>query len=281
MILFSEYYKRRYGFRVFKIGLSTGIECPRREMSEACVFCVKDTFMDNELLLQGSVTGQINFLIQKLKSRVKAGGYIAYFQDNTSLYGDIEYLYRLFEEASNHLEILEVIISTRPDCLSRDILDKLCELKKPVTIEIGVQTVNDKSLSFLNRGHLQSDNQNALDMLSEYKFRVGIHIILGIVGETYKDIDKTLLWINEHTIISDVKIHHLAVFKGSRLSEIIKEDEIISLDEYLELLSYFLNNLREDVVISRMFTSNLNRHKTMLNDFPGVKRDWMNRFRIL
>jgi hypothetical protein len=220
---------------------------------------------------------QIDYMIDKLKSKVKAGGYIAYFQDNTSSYGDTNYLRSLFNEATTHPQILELAISTRPDYISDEFLQILTEIKKPVTVEIGIQSVNDKSLLFLNRGHSQIDNDQAIMALKKYPFRTGVHIILGIHGETRTDIDKTINWINSHTRINDVKIHHLAVYNDSKLAEIMSKEDIIDLESYINLLTYFVDNLRDDITISRLFTSNLNRHKKMLNNFPGIKREWMNR----
>ena len=269
----SKYYKEKYGYRVFKLGLSTGIECPKKD--DRCSFCLQNTFIDMGMK-DKNITEQIDYLIEKLRTKVKAGGYIAYFQDGTSSYGDLDYLFSLFSEAENHPQILELIISTRPDYISIEFLDMLKKIKKPITIEIGMQTANDKSLIFLNRGHLHRDTEAALKLLMKYSYKIGVHIILGIPDETFEDIQNTLDFINKNEIIKDVKIHHLAVFDGSKLaSQGIKG---ISLDEYIEILAYFIPRLREDITISRLFTSNLNKNQTMLNDFPGVKRMWMNKF---
>jgi len=293
---FSKYYKSKYGFRVFKIGLSTGIECPKRVAGDECNFCVRETFIDNNLTENAipTIPAQIEYMISKMKNKVKAGGYIAYFQDGTSFYGNMEYLYNLFKEADEHPEILELIISTRPEYVTEEFLNMLNRLKKPVTIEVGVQSANDKSLAFLNRGHTQADNQRAIDILSRYNFRVGVHIILGIAAPlslqpcrgvaknelhppSYRDEAlNTAKWINANKVINDVKIHHLAVFKGSKLEKMKYRG--ISLSEYIPILAYFISVLRKDLTISRLFTSNLNRHQTMLNDFPGVKRMWLNEF---
>ena len=269
----SQYYKDKYGYRVFKLGLSTGIACPKRY--NPCSFCVQNTFID-EGIKNKNITQQIDYLIEKISSKVKVGGFIAYFQDNTSSYGDIEYLFSLFKEADNHPQILEIIISTRPDYISADFLNMLKDINKPITIEIGMQTANDKSLLFLNRGHLHSDTERALKLIMKYSYRIGVHIILGISEETIEDIENTLDFINKNECIKDVKIHHLAVFEGSKLATLgIKG---ISLEEYIEILAYFIKGLRSEVTISRLFTSNLNREQIMLNDFPGVKRMWLNKF---
>lgn len=274
----SKYYKSKYGFRVFKLGLSTGIDCPQRlNMSvEPCAFCVQNTFIDNELKNIKSVTRQVDYLISKMQKKLKAHGYIAYFQDNTSSYGDLDYLFSLFKEAENHPQILELIISTRPDYTNDDFLQILKNLKKPFTIELGIQTVNDSSLNFLNRNHTQADNQKAIDLLMKYSYKTGVHIILGIPDESFEQINNTIDWINNYELITDVKIHHLAVFKGSKLEKVMKPEQIINLSDYIKILAFAISNLCDKKTISRLFTSNLNQHQTMLNDFPGIKRVWMN-----
>ena len=262
---------------MFKVGLSTGVECPKY-CSNPCYFCTKETYIDAELAKQTNVTAQINYMIGKIKNKVKAGGYIAYFQDGTSFSGDPLHLYNVFNEAAKHPDILELIISTRPDCLPIDLLNLLCNISKPITIELGVQTVNEKSLKYLNRGHTHKENQAAIDLLLKYSFKIGVHIILGIPDESIVDVQKTLAWINNNNIIKDVKIHHLAIFCGSKLATMVQKEDIIDLDSYIKILSYFITHLRKDLTISRLFTSNLNRQQIMLNQFPGFKRTWINKF---
>ena len=277
----SKYYKAKYGFRVFKLGLSTGIECPKRAEGSECYFCVRDTFTDDVVARHNAslpVQKQIDYMIQKLMPKVRAGGYIAYFQDGTSFYGEKDYLLSTFREADSHPQVLELIVSTRPDYISEELLDTLGQLKKPLTIEVGIQSANDGALLFLNRGHKHVDNQSAIEKLVKYNYKIGVHIMLGVPGERVEDVLKTAEFINENKRINDVKIHHLAVFRGSRLAEIMEPAHMIDLDSYIRLLSLFISNLREDLTVSRLFTSNLNRHQTMLNDFPGIKRMWLNRF---
>jgi radical SAM protein (TIGR01212 family) len=289
----SKYYKSKYAFRVFKIGLSTGIKCPKKAEDDDCVFCVRNTYMDEKIdsihLLP--IHKQIDFMKNKIKSKVKADGFIAYFQDGTSFYGDKSHLISSFVEADEHPDILGLIISTRPDFINAEMLNEIKKLKKSVLVEIGLQSISDKSLAFLNRGHSQLDNQNAVDLLYSYNIPTGVHVILGIPGEDFIDTTKTANWINTNKGIVDVKIHHLAVYRGSKLEQrfIYKDDlgydphrydndAIISLEQYIELLALFVSHLRKDLVISRLFTSNLNKHMRMLNDFPGVKREWLNLF---
>jgi hypothetical protein len=258
-----------------KVGLSTGIPCPKRDGEFSCSFCVQSTFIDDFVHTEKNITSQIDYLVHKIKNKVKAHGYIAYFQDNTSSFGDINYLCDLFQQASAHPDILELIISTRPDFLSKEFLDMLQGMAKPVSIEIGIQSIHDASLALLHRGHTQSTNESATYLCQDYSFDIGVHIILGIPGESILDIEKTAHWINSQTIISDVKIHHLAIFEGATIMH--TDTAPISLCEYIPILAHFISHLRPEVTISRLFTSNLNRHQTMKNDFPGVKRNWIDR----
>ena len=275
----ANYYKEKYGYRVFKIGLSTNIQCQKRKENDPCYFCLKNTFTDTEIDQKNiSITEQIEYLIDKLKTKVKAEGYIAYFQDTAITEENQKYHTHIFTEAANHPKILELSIATRPDNISKQFLDTISTIEKPITIEIGIQTTNDKSLKYLNRGHTQTQNQNAINILKDYKYRVGIHIILGIPTDDINDVNNTIQWINDQKIIADVKIHHLAVFKGAILENIIKKEEIIDLEKYIPLLAHFIKNIRKDITISRLFTSNLNRHQSMINNFPGIKRQWINKF---
>ena len=277
---FSKNYKNKYGNKVFKLGLSTSLPCPQRLQNSPCSFCVADTFIDNELKNIPEISQQIDFLISKISDKVfkvnQKKAYIAYFQENTSSYGNLDYLYSLFKQADNHPQILEIIISTRPDYLSADFLKMLKNLSKPVKLEIGIQTIHDKSLKLFNRNHTQQDNINAINLLSENSVDTGVHLIIGSPLETLKDILETIDWVNNQAIISDVKLHNLIVYKDAEISCKLKEQDIINLEQYIQYLTEIIKNLRPNMIISRLFTSNLNRHQKMLNNFPGIKKHWLN-----
>jgi len=276
---FSRFYKEKYGKKIFKIGLSTGLECPRRLQHNPCVFCEPHSFIDETAKSFSSITDQIEYMTGKLTRQYGDIGFIAYFQDNTSTYGDLDYLVNLFRQADIHPLIQEIIVSTRPDYLNPEILDIFQHFSKEVRIEIGLQTINDKSLRFLNRNHSQQDNINALALIKEFGLKTGVHLIMGIPGENKNDIMETIGFLIRNKI-DEIKFHHLVVYKNTRLAELYEtvnwECAYHDLNEYCELLGEIFPYISPDTVISRFFTSNLNRHNNALNQFPGIKKIWIN-----
>ncbi|HOE91758.1 MAG TPA: TIGR01212 family radical SAM protein [Candidatus Cloacimonadota bacterium] len=276
---FSKHYKNKYGRKMFKIGLSTGLECPQRVNNSPCIFCEPKSFIDNESKELGSITQQIDYLTNKISKQYRDIGFIAYFQDNTSTYGDFAFLKKLFTEAINHPLINEVIISTRPDYINEDLLSFFSRMEKDVTFELGIQTIHDKSLQFLNRNHSHQHSIDAINLLKKYSFRVGAHILLGIPNETKADILSTIDFINRAGV-DDIKIHHLIAYKntqyGAIYDSVIHSIAYSSLDEYCDLLIEIIRVLNPNTIISRLFTSNLNRQGNAKNQFAGVKRQWIN-----
>jgi len=264
------FYKKKYGYKVFKLGLSTNKNCPRS--NNPCTFCSQPTFIDDGLNNM-KILEQIEYLSQKISHQVICGGFIAYFQSVFFSTSNAVQLSKMFLQADQHPQILESIIAVRPDEITNEFLEILKLFQKPVTIEIGVQSVNDQSLIFLNRGHSHNDNQRAIELLSDHNINYGLHIILGIPND---NVEQTIRWINSLKNIVDVKIHHLAVYKETKLAHLIAPQEIISLARYIPLLSYFISRLRKEITISRLFTSNLYRTQIMLNDFPPNKKIWLN-----
>ena len=283
---FSKYYKNKYGFKVFKLGLSTLIPCPLRAKGNQCNFCIEDTFTDTMTNNYKDINSQIDYLSEKIRDKVfknyQNEAYIAYFQENTSSYGDIDYLHSLFKQADNHPKILEIIISTRPDYINTQFLEILNDIKKPYKIEVGIQTIHNKSLQFFNRNHSHEDNIRAIDLLKKYSINTGAHLIIGCPLENHpkhKYVLETIEWINNQDNISDIKLHNLVVYKEAELANIINKSDLLNLPHYLEILTEIIKNIRPDIVISRLFTSNLNRHNKMLNDFPGIKKHWLNQLK--
>lgn len=282
----SAYYKKKYGQRVFKIPLSTGIQCPQRVNNSPCVFCQPDTFIDQINQNHISITDQINLMISKIHAKTGAQSFIAYFQENTSTYGDPQYLINCFKEADKHPQINELVISTRPDYLNEIILSLLKNIEKPLTIELGVQTTHDKSLLYLNRNHTQKDNQIAIELIHRFnqqnpnkKINIAVHLILGIPGESKTDMIDTIHFINQQDI-DEIKFHHLVVYKNTPLENLMIHSPFkpiyTNLEEYCELLSEILSLLKPNTLISRFFTSNLIQDNTSLNQFPGIKKTWLN-----
>lgn len=266
--------KEKYYKKVFKIGLSMGEICHHRKNNGGCIFCLPETFTDN--IKYKSISEQIDYLLPKMKKHSDI--FIAYFQDETSFDLDFEIFKTKIKSVLNYDEIKEITISTRPDVLKIQHLDFLSELNFDVNIEIGIQTINDESLRFLNRGHTFSDIKNAINILKNYDFRIGAHLILGIPNETFEDNLNTINYLNSQNI-DEIKIHNLVAYKGTKLGKMISNSEVklLNLDEYLGLLVKIIPYIKSEIVISRLFTSNVNRTGTAIKSFPEYKKDWMNK----
>lgn len=282
IFVFSNYVKAAYGKRTYRIGLSTGVTCPHRVKNGGCIFCNPHTFT-GEYQNQGlTIKQQLDNAIPRIKKSCGDVALIAYFQDETSTAGDIGTLKQQFSKALEHPEIVALTVSTRPDYVNPDVLDMLASFHIPVTIELGMQSIHDNSLDFLNRGHDFAATQKALQLCESAGIRTGVHLILGIPGETRDMMKQTIDYISQKSNIAEVKFHNLVVYEHTTLNILYEKNKlhIPDLDEYIELLANLLRSLRGDIVVSRLFTSNVRRSGIALNAFPGNKTKWMNQLRL-
>ncbi len=276
---YGDYLKKRYGKRTFRIGLSLHQECPHRLDNGGCIFCLTESFTDLIQKEKPDPEKQLEILIPKLKKNCGDVKLLAYFQDNTSTSGNVQQLKQIFTKTLKHIEISGLIISTRPDFLNEEIMEMLKGLPGDVFLEIGLQSIHQKSLDLLNRGHNMTDFARAVKLSEEYKIETGVHLILGIPGETLNDILETISYLNSLDAVSQIKFHNLVVYEGTPLASYPQEfrEAIPHLEDYIALIGNVLPHVRGNRVISRLFTSNVNRTNLTLNPFPGIKRDWLNR----
>ncbi len=267
--MYSLYVKKEYNEKINRIGLRINRICPNREKG-GCVFCLPDTFEREESQVE-SVGEQITRHIAGRKGR-----FIAYFQSETSTYGNEDDLMECFKVADEHPAIVEIVISTRPDFLSESIVKRLKELKKRTTVEIGVQSIHEKSLSFLNRNHSVDDIRSVMDLLCRYKINIGAHLIVGIPGESADDIKDSMEYLNTVEFLHEIKFHNLVIYKDTPLAKLGVEKEIPDLEQYIEILAECVKIMRPDIYITRCFTSNVMKNGIALNPFPGSKKHWMN-----
>lgn len=274
--LLSQNWKIKYNCRVMKIGLSLGITCPNR-LKNGCIFCLPATFTDEIMDSKtSSLQEQIDLLVPQVRQNTKAKKFIAYLQDETSTACDLDFLKESLAIIENCNIFEEVIISTRPDYIDEDILKVLKSVKLPLTIEIGMQTIHDCSLSFLNRNHTQHDSEKALRLCECFGIPNGVHLILGIPHESETMIKETINFVNNNSNIKDVKIHNLVVYKNTKLADIYQNYTFLTYQEYLEQLVNVISNLNPNKTISRLFTSNFRRDSVAINSFPGFKQNWLN-----
>lgn len=263
----SSYLKKTYGCKLYKISLDGGMTCPNRDgkiSSEGCIFCSKGGSGDFAEGYKGDVIQQIENGKAQIEKKFPKGSYIAYFQSYTNTYGDIAYLRKIFMEALSHPQVKVLSIATRPDCIDGQVGQLLGELNKikPVWVELGFQTANEKSAEYINRGYKNYVYERAIDIIRKYDnkgnerqlpIEIITHMIIGLPNETIKDMIYTVRYINESDI-QGIKFQLLHVLKETRLAEIyLKEGfKIYSLGEYIDILFRLIEELREDIVIHRM-----------------------------
>ena len=280
--LYSDYLKQKYGRKVFRVGLSLGKECPHRKKNGGCIFCNPTTFTGDYQSGSLSIAEQLEEAIPRIKKTCGDVSLLAYFQDETSTAGNIEFLRQKYSEALEHPEIIGLIVSTRPDYINHEIVDLLKSFSVPVTIEIGLQSIHNKSLDFLNRGHNYEDFKKAVKICGEADLTIGVHLIMGIPGESFQDMKATIDSISRSKFIKQVKFHNLVVYRDTKLADmlVVKNLKFLMIKEYIEILAKLLPFLRKDIVITRLFTSNVRQSGITLLNFEGNKTKWMNSFRM-
>lgn len=254
--LVNDYFKKTFGEKVYKISLNAGLTCPNRDGkidTRGCIFCSKGGSGDFAASPLLSVTEQIEAGKALVASKIKTNKYIAYFQAYTNTYGDINYLRKIYFEAINHPDIVAVSIATRPDCIDSQTAVLLKELNeiKPVFVELGLQTSNETSASFIRRGYKNKVFEDSFSLLAG--INVIVHIIIGLPYETATDILDTIRYINRFPI-HGVKLQLLHILKNTDLYWHYLENpfHILSLEEYGDLLIMCIKNLRPDIVIHRL-----------------------------
>ena len=261
----SDYCKEKFGTKVYRLSLSTGCSCPNRDGRAGrggCSFCSEGGSGEFATKVK-SIEEQIEEAKDRVKSKFPKDikeedkKYIAYFQSFTNTYGDVDRLGGIFKTAILRDDIAAISIGTRPDCLEDDMLDLLNELNKikPVWIELGLQTIHEDSAKAFNRGYSLPVFNKAYMELKKRNIEVIVHVILGLPGETDKDMYETVRYLaNLSPKLDGIKLHLLHILKNTRLEREYREKpfKILSLDEYTEILINCLRILPESVVIHRM-----------------------------
>jgi radical SAM protein (TIGR01212 family) len=205
------------------------------------------------------VTKQLEQGISFFKDRYKSQRYLAYFQAYTNTYASIEHLKNLYEEALSHPDVIGLLIGTRPDCISEELLEYLDDIasEKFVGLEFGVESTLDRTLERINRGHSFKDVTAAIDACSKYRFKLGLHLILGLPGETESDI------ISHADTISKLdfdflKLHQLQIIRGTKIEkeyqELPNDFMKFTAEEYIDLTISFLELLRPDIIMERFIS---------------------------
>ena len=244
------FYRSTFGERVWKISVDAACTCPNRDgaiSSRGCVFCDPESFSPSrrvgELAHRPAIIDQITTGISCVKRRCKANKFIAYFQPATNTYGPIDRLKKAFHEAASHPDVVGLAIGTRPDCVDDEVLDMLAELAERtwLVVEYGVQTIHDRTLDLLRRGHRFDAFLDAFQRSRSRGLNVGAHVILGLPGESRDDMQATARALARMDIHS-VKPHNLYAVRNTVLADWVSAGTVRlpDLHEYVGYLVDFL-----------------------------------------
>ncbi len=250
----NDYYKEKFGCKVYKLSLDGGFTCPNRDgtvSTGGCIFCSEDG--SGEFAECGTdIKAQLERAKARVEAKIKSGKYIAYFQAFTSTYAPTTRLRELFYEAISPDYIVGLNIATRPDCLPDDTLELIRELNriKPVTVELGLQTSNDSVAEYINRGYETSVYKDAVSRLRAAGIPVITHIIIGLPED---DPIKTTRYAVECGT-DGVKFHLLHILKNSRLAKEFAAGKIkaLTLEQYAAILKRCISHLPKETVVHRI-----------------------------
>lgn len=254
----SAYLQQKFHQKLYKVSLNAGMTCPNRDGTldtRGCIFCSaggSGDFAGDRTL---PVTEQIDSQIAQIREKRPARKYIAYFQAYTNTYGPLSYLETVFSEAIRHPDVEAVSIATRPDCLGDDVLELLTSLnrRKPVWVELGLQTIHERTARYIRRGYPLSCFQDAVLRLHDCGLETVVHTILGLPGESDGDMLETIEYLNRLPV-SGIKLQLLHVLKGTDLADDYEKGlfHVLDREHYISLLILCLEHLRPDIVIHRV-----------------------------
>lgn len=254
---YGTWIRCRFPFRVQKISVDAGFTCPNRDgriSTGGCIFCNNRTFNPSYCDSRHSVSQQLEEGKRFFARKYPDMKYLAYFQAYTNTYDSLDRLQALYEEALGVDDVVGIVIGTRPDCVSDELLDYLSELNERtfLIVEYGIESANDLTLQFINRGHTFEQSRQAISKTHQRGILTGGHIILGLPGE---DAEES---IRQASLISALdldilKIHQMQIIRGTALERIYEQKpfHIYSVDEYIPLIARYIQYLRKDLILER------------------------------
>ena len=250
--------RERFGEKLYKLTLNGGCTCPNRDGTlgtRGCIFCSEGGSGEFAASPQLSIQEQIEDGKRRLAGKRPVKKYIAYFQAYTNTYAPVEHLRRVFTEAISCPEIAVLSIATRPDCLGEEVLELLEELnrRKPVWVELGLQTIHEKTASFIRRGYPLPVFDRAVKELEARGIEIIVHTILGLPGETADMMLDTMRYVNS-TPTAGIKLQLLHILKHTDLADYYHHTgfHILTMNEYVDLVIRCLEVCRPDLVIHRL-----------------------------
>lgn len=269
----NKYLKEKFGERTLKICIDGGFTCPNRDGTcgtGGCIFCSEKG--SGEHIKPAQISEQIENHFKSYRSD-RAGKFIAYFQNFTNTYDSIKNLKLKYDSALIDNRIVALAVATRPDCINEDICKLLSSYKNKVAVwvELGLQTSNNITGKFINRGYSSEDFTSAVHLLNQYNIDIVTHIMIGLPNESFEDIKNTISFLNSHNI-QGLKIHSTYVVKNTKLADLYESKQYtpISLEFYIEMASYILTHINPNIIIHKisgdapkdlLLAPDWNRHK--------------------
>lgn len=258
-ITLNNFYKKKFGTKVYKIPVSANFECPNRDgtlSKKGCIFCNNNAF-SGVRFPNLPIDEQVKRSIEIIKIKRKIKKFVVYFQPNTNTYtNNYKKLSEIYELSLKHEDVVGISIGTRPDYINDNIIDILDNISKRtyVSVELGAQSFNDETLRFLNRNHTVQDIFNSIELLKKIEnLDICLHIILGIQTDNINKTKDFARIINDLDV-QGVKIHHFHIVKNTELEKLFYNKKIFLLtyDQYIYYLYSFINLLSEKTVIHRI-----------------------------
>jgi uncharacterized protein len=257
----SNFLKNEFGFRIQKLTIDAGFTCPNRDGTKGeggCVYCNNEAFNPSyctpEKSIQQQIDEGIEFHAHRYRRAVK---YMAYFQAYSNTYATTDYLKKVYYEALQNASVIGLIIGTRPDCIDEAKLELLAALSEKyyVVVEYGLESVYNKTLKAVNRGHSFEDSLHALELTRKYGVKSGAHFIFGLPGESRNEMMESVDIISSLPLHS-VKFHQLQIVRATKYENDFRSNpekfDLFALDEYIDFLCIFLGRLNPGFIIERL-----------------------------
>ncbi len=258
---YKYYLEDRFGERVQRLSIEGNFTCPNRDGNlgtGGCIYCNHHSFSPPYADKHKAISDQVAEGIQFLNMRFGVNKFIAYFQNHTNTYAPVKQLERLYRDALDYPQIVGLAVSTRPDCIDDDVLSLLHDISMnyDVNLELGIESIYNTSLLWMNRCHTVETTYIALDRIANYQLDVTGHIILGLPTETREEMMAMAEAINDLPL-KFIKLHHLQVIKQTNLATLYKKQPfpLFSYEEYVEFIAHFIAKLRTDMILQRVISS--------------------------
>lgn len=268
----NSYLKEYFGRKMVKLSIEAGFTCPNRDGKVGyggCKFCSSGG--------SGELASNISDQIELLRDKWPNAGHLAYFQSHTNTYASVDILREKYNAALSHPDIEGIVISTRPDCLDEEVLNLLSEINENhfMWIELGLQTIHDKTLDNMNIGYHLIDFHHAMAELSNRNIKAVVHLILGLPGETEEDMFKSLHYVTNSGVFG-IKIHLMNIVSSSPLyKEMPDYVSFEGLESYVDLVVRMIEEIPPNITIHRL-TGDVPRNLLVSPEWSYKKRTILN-----